>query len=109
MSDLAAGTIFAQAPTDAPASSFVADTTGGVPRDLGSIFGPDGLNLDSSRPDLVGGITQIVAGISRAVGVTSPVSTTGVTPHPTAISHSTLLFLGVGGVILWLLVSHSRS
>jgi hypothetical protein len=96
----AATTFFGQVVTDAPATSFTPAQGGTLPRDLGSVFGPDGLGI--VPPDAVEGATSLVSGVYRAVTGT-PVTLAPQTPTTTVSSTTLIVVLVLVGVgfLLW--------
>lgn len=92
--------LFGQVATSAPAVLFTAGENGGVPRDLGDIFGPTGLAIDQNAPQLTSGITDLVAGVYRAVsGAPAPV--VAPTSAPMIFTPTTLIVLLVVAGIAW--------
>lgn len=93
--------LFGQVATSAPAVAFTTGEGGGIPRDLGNIYGPDGLGVDLGRPELVGGITDLVSGVYRAVsGSPRPAPAPS---QPTGMFTSTTLIVGIVLIgVVWL-------
>lgn len=97
---VAASSFFGQVESSSPSSTgFVPGENGGIPVDLGQVFGPDGLNLSAGAPDILGGATQLVSGIRRAV-TGQPLA--AAPPQQAPVSGNMLLILLVGGVVVWL-------
>lgn len=92
--------LFGQVATSAPAVLFTTGENGGVPRDLGDIFGPTGLAVDQNAPQLASGLTELVSGVYRAVtGTPAPVVAS--TTTPTILTPTTIIVLLVVAGIAW--------
>lgn len=96
-----AESFFGQVSTSAPGLAFTTSDGGGLPRDLGNIYGPDGLNLSAVTPELVGGVTDVVAGVYRAVsGAPAPAPVPMAAPT-TFFTPATLILGALVIGVLW--------
>lgn len=97
------GSFFGQVQSSSPSSTgFVPAEDGGIPVDLGAVFGPSGLNLQAGAPEIIGGITQIVGGVSNVVSG-QPLNAAP-PPQQAPLSGNMLLIFGVIGIGAWLLL-----
>lgn len=97
------GSFFGQVQSSSPSSAgFVAAEDGGIPVDLGAVFGPSGLNLRAGAPEIVGGITQIVGGVANVVAG-QPLNAAP-PPQQAPVSGNMLMLFLILGVGAWLIL-----